>query len=253
MKGFLVSLAVLIGLFVATPCQAHFLWLNIDDDQPEAGQIVRVEIGWGHKFPRDEVIKEGFLNQVYALDSRGTTIPLKQISPTEFEFVPGAEGAYTILASVHPGFLTKTTEGYKLRPKKGLENALSCFRFDIRAKAVVTVGDWEKMPEQVAGEPLEIMPHKIPRYLKEGELLPVTVLYNGKALASTDVRATYAGFSDKPSTFALSTQTDEEGVARIKILKEGKWLVNVTHELPYPDPEECDEERYNSSFTFRVK
>jgi uncharacterized GH25 family protein len=92
MRRCFVFLLAMIGLFMATPSQAHFLWLNIDNDQPEVGQIVRVEIGWGHKFPKDEVIKEGFLNQVYALDSKGTKIPLKQISPTEFEFVPGAEG-----------------------------------------------------------------------------------------------------------------------------------------------------------------
>jgi uncharacterized GH25 family protein len=253
MKTISVSLLVLIGLFVASPSQAHFLWLNLDNDQREVGQMVRVEIGWGHKFPKDEVIKEGFLNQVYALDSIGTKIPLKQISPTEFEFVPKADGSYTILASIHPGFLTKTTEGYKLRPKKGLENVLSCLRFDIRAKAIITAGNGELRFDQVVGDPLEIVPRKSPRYLKEGELFPITVLYNGEPVPSTEVRATYAGFSDKPNTFAVSTQTDEQGVARIKILKKGKWLVNVTHELPYPDCEECDKYRYNSSFTFGVK
>ena len=253
MKTISVSLLVLIGLFVASPSQAHFLWLNIDNDQPEVGEPVGIQIGWGHKFPKDEVIKEGFLNQVYALDSKGTKIPLKQISPTEFEFVPGTEGTYTIAATIHPGFLTKTTEGYKLTPKRGLENVVSCFRFDIRAKAVITAGDGEVRFDQLVGDPLEIVPHKSPRYLKEGELFRITVVYNGKPLPSTEVRATYAGFSDKPNTFALSTQTDEQGVARIKILKKGNWLVNVTHELPYPDREECDKYRYNSSFTFRVK
>jgi len=253
MKTISVSLLVLIGLFVASPSQAHFLWLNIDNDQPEVGQKVQIEIGWGHKFPKDEVIKEGLLNQVYALDSKGTKIPLKQISPTEFEFLPTADGTYTILANIHPGFLTKTTGGYKLRPKKGLENVVSCFRFDIQAMAIVNAGGGEEMPEQGVGDPLEIIPHKNARYLREGELFPITVLYNGKTLPSANVRATYAGFSDKPNTFALSTKTDQKGVARIKILKKGKWLVNVTHELPYPDTQECDKYRYNSCLTFEVK
>lgn len=253
MKRFFIALSVIVCFFAASPVHAHFLWLNIDNDQPGLNETVQVEIGWGHKFPKDEVIKEGFLNQVYALDSRGAKIPLKQISPTEFEFVPIAQGTYMISADIHPGFLSKTTEGYKLKPKKGLENVVSCFRFDIRAKAIVNVGNREIMPDQRVGYPLEIIPLKNPKHSKKGEIFPVKVIYDGKALASVDVRATYAGFSDQPNTFALSAMTDNEGMARIKILEKGKWLVNVIHEVPYPNTEECDKYRYNYCFTFEVK
>jgi uncharacterized GH25 family protein len=253
MKRFFIALSVIVCFFAASPVHAHFLWLNIDNYQPGLNETVQVEIGWGHKFPKDEVIKEGFLNQVYALDSRGARIPLKQISPTELEFVPIAQGTYMISADIHPGFLSKTTEGYKLKPKKGLENVVSCFRFDIRAKAIVNAGNMEKMPDQRVGDLLEIIPLKNPKHLKKGEIFPVKVIYDGKALASVDVRATYAGFSDQPNTFALSAMTDNEGVARIKILEKGKWLVNVMHEVPYPDKNECDKYRYNYSFTFAVE
>ncbi|MDL1962673.1 MAG: DUF4198 domain-containing protein [Deltaproteobacteria bacterium] len=253
MKNRFLLFLLLPFCFSASLARAHSLWLNIDDDRPEAGQKVQIEIGWGHKFPRDEVIKEGFLNEVYALDSKGARILIKQVSPTEFEFVPTAQGCYAILANIHPGFLSKTTEGYKLQPKKGLENVVSCFRYDIRAKAVMNVGDSVKMPDQPVGDPLEIIPLKHGRHLKQGEILPVKVIYNGKALAFADVRATYAGFSDQPNTFALSTKTDKDGTARIKLLEKGSWLVNVMYEVPYPDKEECDNYRYNYSFTFAVQ
>lgn len=253
MKNTFLLFLLLPFFFSASLARAHSLWLNIDDDQTEAGQKVRIEIGWGHKFPRDEVIKEGFLNEVYALDSTGTRIPIKQVSPTEFEFVPTAQGCYVILANIHPGFLSKTTEGYKLQPKIDLESVVSCFRYDIRAKAVMNVGNNGKMPDQPVGDPLEIIPLKYGRYLKKGETLPVKVIYDGKALASIDVRATYAGFSDQPNTFALSTKTDKNGTARIKLLEKGNWLVNVMYEVPYPDKEECDNYRYNYSFTFLVQ
>ena len=253
MRKMFLFLLFLALLFTGRFAHAHWLWLNIDDDQPKIGQAVQIEIGWGHKFPKDEVIKEGFLNQVYALDSRGAKIPLKQISPTELEFVPTAPGTYMILGDIHPGFLSKTTEGYKLQAKKGLENVLSCFRFDMRAKAIVNVGDREEMPDQHVGDLLEIIPLKNPKRLKEGEIFPVKVIYDQKPLPSVDVRATYAGFSDQPNTFALSTMTDNEGVAKIKISKKGKWLVNVMHEVPYPDLGECDKYRYIYSFTFAVE
>ncbi|GAH83475.1 unnamed protein product, partial [marine sediment metagenome] len=140
MKKSIIYPLLMVSLFISSPSWAHSLWLNIDNYQPKVGQAVQIEIGWGHKFPKDEIMKEGFLNQVYALDQKGIKISLKQVSQTEFEFIPRAEGVYTILANIHPGFLTKTTEGYKLGPKKGLKNVVSCFRFDIRAKAIINAG-----------------------------------------------------------------------------------------------------------------
>ena len=246
-------LMILPFFFTMATANAHSLWLNLDSHQAGVGQAVRLEIGWGHRFPKDEVIKEGFLNLVYALDSEGTKIPLDQKTPTEFEFMPTAEGTYILLANIHQGFLSKTTEGYKLQSKKGLENVVFCFRYDLRAKAFLQVGDGKEMPDQPAGDPLEIMPQKDPGELKEGENLPVKVLFGGKALPSVEVRATYEGFTDQPNTFAISTMTDKAGVARIRILKRGRWLVNVVHEIPYPKKEECDKYRYNCCFTFEVR
>ena len=54
-------------------------------------------------------------------------------------------------------------------------------------------------------------------------------------------------------TFALGTKTDKNGTARIKLLEKGNWLVNVMYEVPYPDKEECDNYRYNYSFTFVIQ
>jgi uncharacterized GH25 family protein len=232
---------------------AHSLWLNIDDDRPKAGQKVRIEIGWGHKFPRDEVIKEGFLNDIYALDLKGTRIPVKQISKTEIEFIPPAQGIYTIAANIRPGFLSKTAEGYSPHSKIYLKNAISCFYYDIRTKAFIYAEyTGRKLPHRVIGDPLEIVPLKHGIRCKQGEALPVKVVYNGKALAHADVYATYDGFSDKPYTWAIKTKTDKNGIARIDLLKTGNWLVNVVYEVPYSDQEECDNYRYNSSFTFIV-
>lgn len=231
---------------------AHSLWLNIDNAQPGVGQVVPIEIGWGHKFPKDEIIKEGFLKELYGVDPNGERVAVEQISLTEYEFVPKAPGTYTLLANTHPGFLSKTTEGYKLQSKKGLENVVSCFRYDIRAKAFVYVGKEAKDPEKAFGDILEIVPLKSPKDVKKGETLPVKILFEEKPLAAVEVKATYAGFSDEPHTFAVNTTTNGQGVAHIKILEKGDWMVNIVHEVPYPHPEECDKYRNNCSLTFRA-
>jgi len=253
MKKIFLFVLILPFCFSTPIVNAHRLWLNIDNEQAKIGQPVRIEIGWGHKFPKDEVIEEKFLHHVYALDSKNAKMPLKQISLTEFEFVPGEEGAYTILADIHPGFLSKTTEGYKLRSKTGLDNVIFCFRYDIRAKSIVYVGKKGEMSDQATGDILEIIPLTDTRDLKKGVIFPVKVLYDGKPLSSVDVKATYAGFSDQSNTFAATTKTDERGVAQIKILKKGNWMVNVMYETPYPNTEKCDKYRYNTCFTFRVR
>jgi uncharacterized GH25 family protein len=70
---------LLLSFCLSAPiAHAHYLWLNIGDDRPKVGQTVRIEIGWGHKFPKDEVIKKEFLNHVYAMDSKGTNQDLKK-------------------------------------------------------------------------------------------------------------------------------------------------------------------------------
>lgn len=83
--------------------------------------------------------------------------------------------------------------------------------------------------------------------------MAVKVLYEGRSLASVDVNATYAGFSDQPHTFAYSTKTDANGVAKIRIMEKGDWFVNVVHEVPYPDIEECEKYKYNYLLTFKIK
>ena len=109
------------------------------------------------------------------------------------------------------------------------------------------------MPDQAIGDTLEIIPLTDTRNWRRGEIFPVKVLYDGKPLSSVDVRATYAGFSDQSNTFALTTRTDEKGVARIKMLEKGNWVVNIMNEVPYANTEKCDKYRYNSCFTFKVK
>ncbi|MFP3870535.1 MAG: DUF4198 domain-containing protein, partial [Syntrophobacteria bacterium] len=131
MKKFLTALFLIMGLVAAPPAWAHLLWLNVENFQPSPNETVHVEIGWGHKFPTDGVIKEGMLEEIYALDASGEKVSVEQISQTRFTFSPKTPGVYRIVAGVHPGFVSKTTRGYKLAPKTGLEEVLLCFRYDI--------------------------------------------------------------------------------------------------------------------------
>ena len=119
-KAFQISLLALF-LCSGSPAGAHSLWFNMDDHGYGVNQPVKIELGWGHKFPRDTEIKEGMLNEVFALAPDGKKIPLKQVSRTIFEFAPPEEGVYVISGNVHPGFVSKTTKGYKMGTKSSFE------------------------------------------------------------------------------------------------------------------------------------
>lgn len=253
MKRFYIILCFIAGLFAAQSLEAHLLWLNIDNYQPRIDETVQIDIGWGHKFPEDGVIKEEFLNRVYALDASGKEVPLTKISLSQYKFTPKKEGTYRILANVHPGYVTKTTQGYKLKSKKDLQEVLSCFRYDIRAKAIIIVDGKRENNDSPADDPLVIIPLKNTDQLKEGDLFPLKVIYDGKPLPNADINATYKGFSDQSNTFAFTTLTDKNGEARVKLSKNGTWLVTATHKVPYPDPEVCDENSYKYSVSFKVK
>ena len=138
-------------------------------------------------------------------------------------------------------------------PRNRFEQALSCFHYDLRGKTCLFAGEPSEIPYKTVGDPLEIIPMENPFNLKRGFEFPVKVLFNGKPLQDADLKATHAGFSDQPNTFAATVKTDPEGVAQVKLFEKGKWFLTVTHEVPYPDKKECDTEKYNATFTFDVQ
>ena len=249
----IIILWSLVILLFASIVNAHDLWLNVSNYFPKPGETVIIELGWGHRFPTDEVIKEGWLESIYVISPKGKKISLKKLDPTHFSFTPQIPGIYLVAAQIKSGFLTKTTEGYKLQTKKGLKNIITCFRYDKRAKAIIQVGKKNQGISQKVGHPLELIPLKAPAQLEEGDSLPLKAIFHGKPLFKTFLFATYAGFSEKKNTFAYATMTDEKGEGSIKILKKGRWMVKIRYKFPYPNKEECDEYLYGATLTFEVR
>ncbi len=253
MKKIWMALILAAALALPGSAQAHIFWLLADQDSPQVNAPVQVEIGFGHKFPKDEELKEGRLGSLTALGPTGQVVPLKKISTTRYEFVPPAAGYYLINAQLAPGFVTRTREGMKLQSKKGVPDANLCFRFDMAGKTLVNVGGQPQGFEQNAKSSLEIMPLKAPQALKAGDELPIRVLFQGKPAPGVEIKATYEGWADPENPFALKDKTDAAGEFRLKAGKPGKWLVVATHKTPYHDREECDENLYTASLTFSVR
>jgi uncharacterized GH25 family protein len=264
MKTFTKKIVVLFlgtALTLSVFClhaSAHDMWLNMRHYTFEADNPVYMTIGYGHFFsgPGGEFMPQEYLDKLYIIGSDGRESKIKPNNQVEYQSEKPVEraGTYLVVASKKGGFFTKTTKGYKRgRSKKGLKNVISCNYSEKYAKAIVNIGNGSgNVFSKTLGHKLEVVPLKDPSKLREGDYMPVKILFEGKPLG-TFVHATYAGFSSEKNTFAYATKSDKKGIAKIKILKSGVWLLIVKHEISYPDPKECDKISCSSALTFEVK
>ncbi len=119
-----------------------------------------------------------------------------------------------------------------------------------RAKALVQVGPVDAAQPQVtrpAGLTLEIVPQRNPYALAPGELLPVTILYQGKPLPGALVKLNNLDFDARPIETHL---TDASGRTAFNPPRRGKWQLNVIWTKPLPGNPKADFETVFSSLTF---
>ncbi len=251
MKKFMFMIALgLMVTWTSSSAQAHILWLNASNYSPKPGETIWLEVGFGHHYPRDEVMKEGRLERVYALGLDGQEWAVEKIFPSFYKFTPTSEGTYRIIAVLKSGFVSKTTDGRKLGNKKDLSDVVSCFAYRITAKAVVRCGTRDQGLSEKAMNALEIMPLKDSTRLKTGDTLRLKLLFQGKPLAGATLKADCADCSnDKGPSWAQEVISDANGIATIQLSNQGDWMFTVSHKIPYTDPNLCDEFSYCTSLT----
>jgi uncharacterized GH25 family protein len=72
----------------------------------------------------------------------------------------------------------------------------------------------------VVGDALEVVPLTNPATVKPGNELTVKVLFKGQPL-TTNVYATYDGFSKEANTYAYYAEGHKDGTAKVKITQPG--------------------------------
>jgi uncharacterized GH25 family protein len=250
-KTWIIPLLALMFIW-PVKAEAHIFWLVTDQATPEVGKPVQVEIGFGHKFPKDEEIKAERLQFIKVLGPDGKEVPLKKNSTIQYEFIPSAAGTYVVSAQMLPGFVTRTPQGMKMQTKQGVPDANLCFRFDFATKTLVSAGKNPQGFDQSVKSTLEVIPLKAPASLKVGDELPVKVVFQGKPLANAEIKGTNDQWNDPKDPFAFKAKTDAQGEFKLKIDKPGKWLLIASHKTPYHDLAECDENFYQGSLTFAI-
>jgi len=105
---------------------------------------------------------------------------------------------------------------------------------------------------KVFGHALEIVPMQDPAGLKRGDELTVKVLAQGQPVRAT-IYGTFDGFSPEANTFAYTTSTNKEGIAKLRMIGSGVWLLVVKMDSAYPDAAVCDKKALAATLTFCVR
>lgn len=264
MKRFIIT-GLTVGLLTVLSLTAygHFLWLNVDAYRTEPGKEITISPAWGHIFPKDGEAQIERLDKFYLIDPDGKEIPLEIKPKKEGKGVEAVKiklekpGTYLAVLKQKSGFSCKTTKGYIFgKSKKELQGVVESKWSEASAKTVINIGPPQgKAFQQELDQRFQIVPLDDPSTLKEGDYLRVKVLFKDKpeGQKANFVYATYAGFSDEADTYCYAVKPKKDGIAKIKILKKGVWLIYAPEEIPYPNPDDAEKSSFISALTFEVK
>ncbi len=249
-----------LALLLSGLALGHTLWINSTAFYGEVNERAVIFIGWGHRFPVAD-----FINSE-DLESYGVIFPdgrRKEFSPgggfleTLFRFKQ--KGFYIVYASTKSGYYTMALKGGRVlhysKPMNEVEGRILVSNFYQQfAKAVLKAGNSSQGFDRAVGFKMEVIPLQDPSKLRLGDFMRVKVLFKGRPLPFVPVYATYEGFSTRDD-YAFATETDENGIAEIRILHWGRWMVKV-HLKKNPQgkmSKKCRALSFVSTLSFEIK
>ena len=150
---------------------------------------------------------------------------------------------------------SNTPEGMKEGSRAEFPDAVFSNRYEKFVKHLIGIPADDVAFNKPLNHTLEIVPLDAPSDIRVGEDLRVQILHQGRPIG-TQVLATYAGFTDTPSSYAYATETysDEtaQGIAKIRISAPGLWFVRVEHK-PKSSEDGVDRDVLRSVLSFRVE
>ncbi len=242
LRLFLIVLTA--GILMPAAASAHMVWINASDFAPNAGDEVYLRIGWGHEYPRDQLVNPDMVKEVQVLGPEGQQVKTEPVFADVHRFTARTEGAYHALVQIEPGFVSKTPTGHKLGNKKELDNAVSCFRHNMNVKAIIQTGASDTTDNEQDGLALQLVPLENPSELGPGDTLPVRALFQGEPQSGVTIKATSR---EHDGEWVSKKKTDQDGIAHFEIDGEGAWMFRAEYRTPYPDESVCDQYFYTSA------
>ena len=255
MKRSVLMLAMLIFITgIVSTAEGHMLWLNASNYSPQIGESVTIEIGFGHKYPKIETVKEENIERIFIRDPKGQELQIEKVSPAKYIFSPKAAGQYEVIVQLKQGFVSTIPDGRKRGNKKTLNSVVSCLHFSMNAKALINVVSKGKGVSYRSELPLEIIPYENINKLKVGDELLLKVMYQGKPLKGAKFNATDEKTAlQQEGKWVQESESDDKGIVHVKLISKGPWLFTASYEIPYADSSECDKSMYRTALTIGLK
>jgi uncharacterized GH25 family protein len=243
------SLFALVGaMLLAVPAvHAHYPWIAVDAGAEPHGTL---RITLGHAFLEHGQLPADRLEGIRLVQPDGSVQPLR-LGESENHPLPAAaeEGARLIVAEQQSAYWSRTHEGGRMASREEYPAAFSCTQSGHAMKAVVGDGPGSAW-QHVQGHVLELVPMIDPTALRAGDPMEIRVLFHGEPWKG-ELKATFAGYQGaSEERYAVTVQTDTNGVARLVPAASGYWLVRVHAIEDHPDPAVCDRRSYFSTLTF---
>lgn len=218
---------------------AHDLWINVDNHNPEVGGKTTAKIVFGHNFPYyDILITRDKLTAFSCLCPDGQ---VKEVERTWEDKTKETNEGYSYTIGALAGEITIDQKGtYVIAASRKVKGDRKHVTSEKYGKSIIIAEQGNKVISNPLNHRIEIIPLKNPMEIKPGDEFPVKVLFEGKPLP-TYVYATYAGYYSEDDPFPVSTRSNEDGIAYIKINQAGIWLLVCSFKVDF-----------SASLTFKI-
>lgn len=253
---------VAFALVITASALAHDFWIAPTTFKPGLNTLVGLHLQVGHLPKGDPLPRlEGSFEKFVVVDPSGT---VKDVAGKEAAIPAGIirvteSGLHIIGYRSRPSPITLDAEKFEAylreegmdsivaeREKRGESSQPGREQFSRAAKTIINVGDGGTTGfDRVLGFRMEIIPEANPCTLKAGDELPLRLVFDGAPLEGAEVHAACAEDPDAVTKF----RTDKDGRVRVRIDREGHWLLNSVH-MVRVDGKECDWESVWASLTF---
>jgi uncharacterized GH25 family protein len=254
-----------IGLLFAASAIAHDFWIAPTRFRPELNSLVGLHLLVGHlpkgeAFPRSEARIEKFV----VVDPSGV---MKDVAGKEAAAPAGIirvteSGLYVVGYRSRPSAITLDAAKFEAylreeglvriieeRAARGESSLPGRELFSRSAKTIIATGDGSGPGfDRVLGFRMEVIAEANPYFLKAGDELPVRLVFDGAPLEGVEVHAACAEDPDA----VTRNRTDKDGRVRVRLSREGHWLLNSVH-MVRADAKEADWESVWASLTFATQ
>jgi len=261
-----VVLLVMTALvLLAVPLAAHDMWIEPMTFFPQPGQIVSLRLRVGQDLLGDPLpLDPSLVNQFVVKDNDGLRPIVRRDGRDPAGLVRLASpGVHVIGYLSNPSAIEVAADTFnRYLKEEGLDTvwALRTSRNETRtaahemfsrcAKSLVFSGATEDAQgDRPLGFTLELVAERNPYAMRADQDLPVRLTYEHRPLAGALVVA----INRLNPTEKLSARTDTEGRVRLRLRRDGMWLIKAVHMVPAPAGSHAEWASFWASLTFKMR